>query len=185
MGGEKSFVEWWHCIVCLCEWCGWDNHKVLLGNYHVCQSTAIGCVGGRETTVCGCSVSSVCHGRATTNLKFCFVWAKHLWSTWRISPSHWSSVLSCHVADNASGQGCVPELPELWAPWRNLFFPGWVNPVPAYTSRSVLPQKASSIASQSPSLLLICWSWDYLYRTKKEPIDILVWKKPEQFTSWQ
>lgn len=48
-----------------------DNQKVLLSNYHICQSMARGRVGGRRYCV-ELIVSSLCHGRATAKL-VCFV----------------------------------------------------------------------------------------------------------------
>lgn len=76
--GWRVYMKGWHCVVCLCEWCGRDNHKVLLSNCHVCQSTANGCVGSEAGPVAVRSVSSLCHGRPTAKLRSHCVMSKVL-----------------------------------------------------------------------------------------------------------
>lgn len=123
VGGErKVFMERWHCIVCLCEWCGWNNHKVLLSNYHICQSIAIGCVGGREI-LCGanCVITMSWESYSQAQVLLCVL--KYLEDN---PTGTLSSVLSWLTVHDTCGEWCVLELLELQNLLRKLVFL-WVS----------------------------------------------------------
>lgn len=49
-----------------------DNQKVLLSNYHICQSMARGCVGGREI-LCGANCVITVSRESYSQAQVCFV----------------------------------------------------------------------------------------------------------------
>lgn len=140
-------MKGWHCIVCLCEWCGCDNHKVLLSNYHICQSTAIGCVGGREIP-CGADCVITVSWESYSQAQVCFVcWVK----TEGNSVGPVSSVLSwlTEVIPVVSGVSY-----NYWSyknlPRKRLFFSLVSNPGSClHLQKCASSKKASAVAGQS------------------------------------
>lgn len=163
VGGErKVFMERWHCIVCLCEWCGWNNHKILLSNYHICQSTAVGCVGGREIP-CGANCVITVSWKSYSQAQVLLCVLKYL----EDNPiGTLSSVFSWLTVGDNFGEWCVLELLELQNLLRKLVFL-WVSIkslVPAYICRSV-----SSLSRPPLWLATACLSLPSLCCRKQAP----------------
>lgn len=109
---EKSFYGAMalHCLSLWMMW-GWDNHKVLLSNYHICQSTTRGCVGGREIS-CGpgCVITVSWEGFGQAQVLLCEGRGGQ-------AITSFDSVLRCVTVSVACAKCCVSDPLELVFLW--------------------------------------------------------------------